>query len=557
MQSVRKKRGVPGGFPHLNFSLFIALVLSIAFLAQSEANTINLTAGNSYKADLDVDTASSRWAGIKVTNNAVDLTESSSSFASLTLDTANINENSFPGANFKDGQHYYVAMLGSTFDGANILNVSVLDLFNEQLFDSTQFSAFYPNYDSYNDNPQETFCCSTAQVPIGGVNYTAFEITLTNSISYYLLKYNNSGTATPLFLVEIEDKTCYNSTACVGEFMLPINSNPYYFYALSKIPAYDIIIYIDSALTTAFSQTALPYNVTLEVRNLYTGLALPNMSVAIGETQGQNIFVPIRLSGYVSTAYSTGLTDDGGRESFLMAPTVYPTVSNYSIWAAVVEYGVFVTTETLSVTQKDSLARQSKPLSNTPLMDNSKIAVNSMNQIVSTLFKWASEREEAKEFTITYDITLDTFTILDHVTAGSTLTLKTAAPNVIHTALTNNGIPMSGSGYSVKVQEADGYLIVNPYTGSNPLSQKDRYHYQTIAIGTDFIITPTAVGAVASNVTLNILDSGNNVLNMQVAAVDSTLNIVTGGNNYPNDVLKAVVNSVNAVVYSLFYSLNY
>jgi len=534
--------------------IFVGLTL-LVMIGLVGAGSIDVTSGGSFYATLEGRFLSANWAGLKVINNGINLPESNLPFVSFALSLPLVMEVQFPGNNLKDDSHYYAAMIPSTFNLNNIQNVSVSDLDSEQLFTSAQFPTFYPDYDGKSDNPRDTFCCSTEDISIGGRNFSAFKTTMEPSIDYYLLKYDDSGTATPFFIVKFKDKTCYNNTACVGQFMLPITNSNYNYYILSKYPQYTYRVWIDNVETNTFSQTALPYNLTVEVSDLYTSLIVPDVKVLVAEDAGQNIFIPYKLTGYISTAYSLGLTDADGKETFLVAPTVYPTLDNYSIYMAALIDGFLTSQEELFVSSKDSLVAQSKPLTPSRLYDNSKAAVNAMNQISSYLFKWSSERLEAKKFTITYDRGTDTFTLLDLQTSAPTVTLKTGAPNVITLSVTNFGVPQSG--YKGIIQEEDGYLIMNPYTDSSPLDQKKRFHMYEVPTGTEFVVTPTSLGTVTGNATLTILDSGNNVLNSIELSVDSDLNIVSGGSAYNNDLLKTIVNAMNAVIYSLYYSLNF
>jgi len=382
--------------------IFVVLAL-LVLIEVVAAGSIDVTSGSSFYATLEGRFLSANWAGLKVVNNGINLPESNLPFVSFALSLPLVMEVQFPGNNLKDDSHYYAAMIPATFNLNNIENVSVSDLDSEQLFKSTQFASFYPDYDTKNDNPRETFCCSTEDIAIGGVNFSAFKTTMETNIDYYLLKYNDGGTPTPFFLVEYEDATCYNNTACVGQFMLPISASTYNYYIISKYPQYTYRIWIDDVETNTFAQTALPYNLTVEVSDLYTGLIAPDIEVLVAEEAGQNIFIPYKLSGYISTAYSLGLTDTVGKETFLAAPTVYPTHVNYSIFVAALNDGFLTSREELFVSSKDILVAQSKPLAPSRLYDNSKAAVNAMNQITSFLFIWSSERLEAKKFEVTYD----------------------------------------------------------------------------------------------------------------------------------------------------------
>ncbi len=535
------------------FTGLIVLFLS-GFSTMVFAGDINMTSGNSYYAKLESVSDTSHWAGLTVVNNAQDLSESSSPFMSLTINSPIMAEVSFPGENLKDGVHYYAAMIPSSFDANNLENISNSDLAEDGLFNSTIYPTFHPNYDSRNDNPNITFSSNQTNITIAGVNYTAFVVTLPTNIPYYVLKYDDGGVKYPLFIVPFDDHICYNSTDCVGQFLLPVSDDAYNFYILTKYPSYEYTIYIDGVQTNTFSQTALAYNLTIFVNNTYTHQPAVNKSIVVSEEMGQNLFIPYELTGFVSYAYSVGRTDDSGMETFIVAPTVYPSDSSYSMKIGVLQGNALSSTEELYITSKDSLVTQSKPLSPTTLFDDAKASVNAMNQISNYLFRWSSQMLQAKKFYIAYETTNNSFTTYNYLNSSSTLVLKSGAPNVLTVYVTTNGVQQSA--YQVRVKETAGYLIMNPRIGTTPISEKTRYHYQTINVSNEFIITPTSLGVVSSNVTFEILDSGNNLLNTYVADIDSNLNIQTGGVFYNNDLLKTIANAMNQILNSLYYSLN-
>lgn len=540
-------------------ALLVLIALAVALAPQISriaADTLSVNAGNVYYAELTGVQNTLYWAGLKIQSNGNSLSESNTPIATMTLNTPIIADVGFPGTNFKDGLHYYAATFASQFKTKDVLNISPSDLYPNQLFPQSTFPLFYPNYSLHKDNPNETFCCQAAQVTIAGKNYTAFKNQIANGIDYYLLKYNNSGVMQPLFLVNIADSTCYNATSCVGEFMLPVTTTPYNFYAVSKLPAYTYVVYIDGVKTSTFSQTALPYNLTVEVHDLYTGNVAPNVKAVVAENNGQNLFVPYRLSGYVSTFYSIGKTNSNGRETFLVAPTEYPTIDNYSIYVGVYQQGLITSQMPLTISNADSLVQVSKPLNPSTLFDNAKTTVNAINQINSYLFTWSSVLLQAYKFTIQYDIGSNTWTVTPAHTTGNVFKVKTGAPNVMSVYVTNGGIPQSG--YHVRLEETGGFLVVNPYTGSTPLDQKQRVSdSQDLPTGTEFIVTPTSLGAVQSNITLQILNSNDKVVASLPAKIDANLNINASGVFYNNDLLKTITNSMNQVVNSIFHALNF
>lgn len=539
------------------------LMLSMIFLLVSMsfvfAGSVNVKSGRVLFMSLETDFDSYNWVGLKVINDATPLSESVFPFLNLQLNAPAIIETSFPGYNLKDSSYYYASMLSPNFNLLNVKNISAVDLESNQLFTPSDYPQFYEkDYYTYSDNPKNTFCCNMTTVPLGGNNYTAYALTLNSDVNYYLLKYDDGENVTPLFLSEFKDATCYNSSACVSQFLMPISDTEYNFFLLGMYESYEYDVWIDTISTSSFSQTALPYNLTVRVRNLYSGLIVPNASILVGEDSGQNLFVPYTLSGFVSEAYSVGKTDDQGYETFLVAPTVYPTIPDYSIYVAVLREGSKVSKENLYVTSMDSLVTQPKTITPSRLKDNAVASVNAMNQIASFLYTWSSQRVEAMKFKITYDVLGDSFTTYDLQTSSvfpNPIEVKTGAPNVFTVVVSNTGgAPLTD--FKARVKEEGGYLIMNPYTDTNPLTETTRIHTQLANMNEEFIITPTALGFVSSNVTIEILDSSGNVIGSYDVPINANLNIDTAGTIYNNDLLKTIVNAMNQILNSLYNSLN-
>ncbi|MGM5480825.1 MAG: hypothetical protein ACQESE_00275 [Nanobdellota archaeon] len=537
--------------------VLVAVALLFTISQFSQADSVDVLAGRSYKVSLEANAPSGRWAGVTISHNEVELDESNLPFGSIRFDTPEIEARQFPGKNLNDDIHYYAAMFDESFNLTRVHNVTVEDLDPNEMFDQTDFPDFYPDYLSYGDNPKRTFEGNTTDILLGGENFTAFVMTLAEDVTYYLLRYDEGSNKRPLFLTHLDYQTCYKGQECVGEFMLPVSPNEYNFYALNKYTSYDYRIWVDGVETNSFSQTALPYNLTVEVSNLYTSQLEPGVDVLVGEHNGQNIFIPYRMSGYISDSYTVGTADADAMETFLVAPTVYPSVDNYTIFVAVLKEGNLLSEEELYVNSKDTLVRFSKPLSPSTLYDNAKASVNAMSQIANSLFKWSSQFLSSKRFKISYDISSDSFTTYDYEISSylpSPISLKTGAPNVIETSVTDGGTPQSD--YMIRISEKDGYLIMNPYTESSPLSEKQRYHRQSVPVSQEFIITPTSLGKIDSNVTFEVLDYRGEIVAEKQFNVTSSL-VYTGGVYFNNDQLKTIVNAMNQVLSSLYYSLNF
>lgn len=541
--------------------LLIALVsiLILSFSTLVLAGNTTVTSGKTKYLNLETSFFGYNWVGLKVINDGTPLSESQFPFTSISLPNSAILETSFPGYNLKGGEYYYGSMLSSSFNLMNVKNVTSNDLEANQLFNVSDFPQFYStNYDDISDNPKKTFCCNIENVSLGGINHTGFSLVLNNNVKYYVLKYSDGNVTTPLFLSTFENAICYNSTNCVSEFLIPKSPKDYNFYLLGKYESYDYDIWIDGVETSTFSQTALPYNLTVLVKNIYSGLPVPNVPLLVGEDAGQNLFIPYTLSGYVSEAYAVGQTDTNGYETFLVAPTVYPSITNYDIYLAVLRDEFKISKESLNVNSKDALITQKKSFSPSRLLDNAVASVNAMNQINSFLYTWSSQRVEALKFKIDYNVGAGTFTTYDlqnSLITPHSITAKTGAPNVFTITVSNTGA-QSPTSFTAKVKESNGYLIMNPYTDNSPLTQTQRTHLQEVNMNQEFIITPTSLGFVSGNISIDIINSLGNVIGTYNVTVDPSLNIVNSGTYYNNDLLKTIVNAMNQVLDSLYKSLN-
>lgn len=539
----------------LNIAIAVLLLIGIFIPSTLGTNSISVSAGHSYYAEIDTKSDTSSWSGIVVQQNAIEAEASSEPFLTMALGEPITMILDFPGYNLDDGTFFYAASTSSRLSIFDVESISESDLSSSGIFRESEFPVFHPNYDTVFDNPRNTYCCDTAIVTLGGVNFTAFKTVTNYNVPIFLLKYINSyGQSAPLFLVKMNDSTCFNSQSCAAQFMVPAQKT-YNFFIVGEKPSYNITTYVDGYRTNNIYQTAQTYNLTAEVKNVYSGEIARNIDVLVGEDNGQNIFIPYKLEGFIAKTYSIGRTDNDGKITFLAAPTVYPSSTDYRLYIGVLYEGDLLTTHEMNIINKDQLIRDSKPIPHTALYDNAKTAVNAMNQISYQLFKWANVLVKAQKLVLTYDYGMSSFTVYDQSTGmtNDTIMLKTGAPNVINAQIKYLGSLKSGF---VNVEEAGGYMLMNP--ASNPIPTGDRTHlqYQRIETGEEFIITPTSLGFVQPNITFTFYDSYGNTLYSTQAQINSSLN-PSGGVTYNNDLLKTLSNALNQVVYSLYYSLNY
>jgi len=509
-----------------------------------------------YSSNLQALMGTDKWAGIVGHLNAGALEENTTSFAQIHIASSAIFEANFPGSSFKDGKHYFVAMTQDiSFNLSNLYSVDEDDLKEFGIFNQTNFPIFHPGYYSKADNPNATFCCNKEKILVAGENFTAFSITLSNNIKYFLLKYKINNGYIPAFFVELGDYLCYNATSCNFEFLLPVGKT-YHFYLLSKEPAYKFYIYIDGVETNTFQQTALPYNLTIRVTYLYTGEALANRTIVVFENDGNDIFIPRRLSGTIARGMSLSKSDENGIVTFIVSPTEYPLIDTYSINIGALSNDIITNIKPLVVTNALSIERQKKHINQSSLSDNAKVAVNAMNQISNSLYIWANKEKMAKVYTIT--CYMDGSYTIYNASDGMYYTsaeLQTGAPNVITYILKyNNGT--EAFGYA-KIEETDGYLVMTPVYNPPIIGSKThRHELINLTTNTQFIITPTSYGGVTSQVKLYLYDSLNNLKCQVNFNINPNLEPRTGGVYYENDAMKTLINAMNSVLDSLYYALN-
>ena len=314
---------------------------------------------------------------------------------------------------------------------------------------------------------------------------------------------------------------------------------------------YAISVWIDGQQTTHFSQTALPYVVKVKITNYFTHVPMPNVTTALVETDGNNIFVPWRLNGMISRAVSSAKTDENGTAFFIAAPTKYGESNDYSFNATVLKGNVIVKSKKLTVDHYDSTQYIKKSISPSSLLDNAKVSVNAMNQISNSLYIWAnaaSGTDSPQPQAIVKTVTVYTNG------SYSPVTLQTGAPNVITVQLkTPSGALVNGY---INAQENNGYLIMNPtYHQSTYADKSHLSDVFWIPTGQQFVITPTNYGQSVSNVSFKVYDSYYNPIATVNCNINNNLE-PRNGVSYNNDELKVMINKMNSVLNSLYYSMN-
>lgn len=533
----------------------------ISLAVQGQPDSAGITSGYVYGANLESIGLTSLWGGILGSLSSTELEISDKPFHSFTVGSPSVYQVSdLPGLNLKNGQNYFGLLpVNISFNTSKIVNVTTSDLDENGLFNATNFPHFHPNYTNKKDNANYTFCCTQKNFQIDGTNFTGFVITLEDNIEYGLLKYQyNDTTAYPLFLVELNDYTCVGSTSCNYEFLVPYDKT-YYFYALSKIPAYRITTYIDGSEGTVFQKPALPYNLTVRVTKAYGGAPVANMTVAVMENNGNNLFVPLRLSGVTSLAMCAGKTDDDGYIQFVAVPTEYPEITGYSISVALLDDNLqtILKEKNLSIAVTGSISGEKKPLSPSELSNDGKVAVNTINSLVSSLYTWANIDGQA----LNHDITVYT----NGTISPAQNELGTGAPNIIKVTLKDaaTGIPLSGY---VRIEELHGWLVMHPpYSSEAIIGNKTRLHREFyMPTSSYFLVAPTNNPPAESQLRLFVYNStyglvGNfsgSQFNATNSISDEGTGVRGGYQTLSLNEFKTTINALASIGSNLYYALN-
>ena len=531
--------------------LVLLLLTFFSFLVYTETSVVTI-AGNITHLNIYGVTNTTRWGGFTGTITGTSVARSSAAFDGIGCTAVNVYDISVPGGNLDESDYYLVLMQYNTsFDVGYLTSLDGSELSDTGIFNSSNYPIFHPSYYSHSDNANRTFCCDNVSLEIGGSFFNAYEIRIQDNVSFSVLKYRTGANSyTPAFVAELGDFTCYDGGACDFQLLLPVHTTKTYaMYYISKAVLYNMTVFVDGTESTTISQTALPYNISVSVRNFYTGALEPNATIAVIEYGGNNLFIPSRLSGVISRGMTYAITDESGIVDFLVAPSEYGgTGTVYGIQVASLDSGYeVVTTENLTITNAGSVVQSKKPISVTALSNNAKVAVNSMSSIVSALYQWINQENRAFQFDVTA-YNNGTF-------SNDSMQLKVGAPNVITITYKN---PVGGdlTGY-IEARETEGFLVMAPeYNETTELGERfHRHRNRYIPDGTEFIITPTAYG-VDSTIKLYVYDSTYTLVSVMNATIDGSID-VSGGTSYTADnTIKTTVNDIATVISSLYYSLN-
>lgn len=535
----------------LGIIVVAGVLVSIAY-----AQNISVKAGYITRANLYSEISTWRWGGIIGYITLGTLPESANPFLQHTITAGVVDMINVSASNLKDGKHYFAALpydTGITINVSRIKNITENDLEEFGIFNVTNFPIFHPNYYQSSDNPKATFCCYNETILISGMPFTAFRIVLKNNVRYYLLKYQlNDSLALPLFLVNISDYSCYNSTTCQFEFMLPAEKT-YQFYVLPMEPAYNIRVFIDGIETTDIPNTGLPYNITTIVYDIYTGEPAANKTVVIFEDNGNNIFSPLPLAQTTSRVLASAISDANGKAEFIISPTA--TLSeegSYSLRVGLkISDEIITNQKTLNVLDME-LKGGKKYLSPTELLDNSKATVVYMIQIEDSIYNWAKQKK-ANKYTIFVDMN-GTYIIKNESDGQyySSAVIQTGAVNYITVILRSGGSNVTGY---VVPEETAGFIVMNPTYNAPVVGPKNHTHKVFyIPTGTGFVLSPTKMGPANSEVKLYVYDENYFLVAEIPLYINKDTSITGNAIFYRNDDMQAKIAKTIQVINTLYYA---
>ena len=168
----------------------------------------------------------------------------------------------------------------------------------------------------------------------------------------------------------------------------------------------------------------------------------------------------------------------------------------------------------------------------------------------------SSFHEQGINITITFDTFFNNFSVQREPGSNTDFQLQTGIPHLITLQLVNNSIPTPSASYYGVLQEAGGYLILNPYTDSSPLTDTSTYHSWRIPKNTTVVVVPTSLGSINSNISFEIVNVNYHHVATLNATVVPALSLVQNGVDYHDDLLKTVVNAISQVLYSMYIALN-
>ncbi len=541
--------------------VFMILLLLLSYFSAISVADLSLISGRIYYSKISGVQPTERWEGIIGFISTGYMDETNEPISKVKMDSPNsILMAFFAASNLLDGKHY-VAFLPEnvTFNLTKLKNITQEDLEENGIFNQTNFPVFFPNYYQVSDNPKNTFCCVNTTVVIGGVTFTAFMISLEKNVPYYLLKYEVNNThSVPMLITPLGYYTGYDGNECNFEAILPVDKT-YYIYVLSREPPIKLDVWIDGQKTTHFQQTALTYNLTIRATNLYTGAPIPNTTVVVFEENGRNIFLPKHLAGEVARGVSLVETDDEGYAQFIVAPTEYPALDDYSIGVAASKEGYILGRRiNLTVDNANEIVFEKKhPTDESALVDNAKAAVNWMNQIINTMYLWANKYEKGFVHTlICYTNGTYYFINQSDWQPYDSIVLHTGAPNVIVLQIKNADGSIA-DGYYATIEESGGFLLFNPTLNTPIIKDKTRLDiFLQLNNTKSIIVTPTSYADANSTIKMSIHKPSGETIREITFEIDRNLSPGSGGTSFSDDMFKTTVNAMNSVGYSLYYSLN-
>jgi len=531
------------------FGYLSILVISLPAYANLEPGVINLSAGASYDLGLYSERNASMWAGLRITQNSLTLDESNLPFLTLGITSAGFGistvlDLAMPGINHNDEYHYYVALQESTFNVSMLRNVSIPDLDFDGMFSESLYPQFDIEYNILSENPNTTLCCDISNITFAGIDVLVFNITILPNSTFYVGKYNNGTHEKPIFISQITNHTCYTVGICVSQMLLPTSPTAYNFYSIHRLGAYSYDIYIDGRLTTMYSRSGSPHNVSVTLRNLYGGFTMANNQVILYEQYGNELFVP--NSGIFTESFGIGYTDLLGNVSFLSIPTSYPSVlDNYSVGVATLVNDTILSRQPLSINITTNISIANVSHITQQNRDTAKILLSSYIQLFEITRKQVNELFESRELNITYNVQNNQFSYEGNPTVTN-FTVSSGAVHLIRVLIVNNTQLLSN--YSWRIKTNNSALLFVPESNNQTRSVVRANSNQTR------YIIPSIVAIKEGNFTLEIYDESSTFIN---AVNATTIGYEVGGVSFQNDTIAIRVNAIGQMIANAHTSLEF
>ncbi len=151
------------------------IILTLVSLLVSTGLSVNITlnSGMIYFAFIQHSIPTERWVGLRI--RYADSAPSNYLF---------FNKSGVYNLSLKGGDAVIIIPKGISFNIKNFRDISLDDLDENKIFSEKLFPIFYPDYNSYYDNPKNTFCCKLVRLDVGGRYFNSFQIEVEGQKEY-------------------------------------------------------------------------------------------------------------------------------------------------------------------------------------------------------------------------------------------------------------------------------------------------------------------------------------------------------------------------------------